>query len=678
MPSNSSSPLQLDITCLRHLVSRHHLAQVLFPSNDTLGRLQRALRLLHGSGHHTRFIALQVLHTALSTISDCFQSLRSANKLDARTVLEMVDLALGLGFETEILTIQLQETLLTICIHAALGWLPHIPKGDWQSTYRYLLKLLRNKTWAPEMDDLRVDGVKRVKAILICMHRLSDNEPEKMRDRLRHIVMQFNERHPLKRLHSMLLSHVAQVAEMLPHLSFQEQAETGVQQQVGDQVAESGLPDFFSDVEGGVETEGRIVKVEREDARFSPVGSDSDRDLDDLSLDESEGEGERNQRRSRIRQLRRSMRVNAAKDARRKNGKRSVLRKTEPVNYREDSDINDEDNGSNALDPIPEENVEIKGKELRPRKAQQNRYREEYGETFSDQNSQEIDEEYMKEMDCMDSDVFFSDTPLEDDVARNSNSNSKAPERRKRRRANPKAASSEKKTLEPNGGVPEAETETEEVDSDRDEKELREFEGPHGDTLRDLNDAASNLNKSARLSDPLPKAIADARHAQRCKRRSHLDVFAICENARAASPIPESETPLRRKKRSRATLSSGSDSDLQEKRPRGKVQKYFGKILRSGRFRIFEDELLKEGLEKYGWGAWSEIARNFGKSQYTRAPMSLKDRARTLELDPAEYPPPRMRRGRPNHRMQIRNGADIDDDGDEIEQPSPSHSGVED
>lgn len=675
MPSNSLSPLQLDIACIRHLVSRHHLAQVIFPSNDTLGRLQRALRLLHGSGHHTHFIALQVLHTTLSTISDSLQSFHSANKLDARTILEMVDLTLGLDLETEIFTIQLQETLLTICIHAALGWLPHIPKGDWQSTYRYLLKLLRNKTWASEMNDLRADGVKRVKAILISMHRLADNEPETMRDRLCEIVTQFNEDHPLKRLHSMLLSHVKQIAEMLPHLSFREHEKTRVQQHVRDEVAESDLPEFFSDAEGEVETEGRRIKAEREDARFSPVGSDSEHEGQNQSANDGEMEEERNKRRSRRRRSRRSLRGSAAKDAQRNDRKRAVLRKREPINYHEMSESDDGDDKSNALNREPNENGEVKGRELRPRKPQRNQYQEESDDTFSDQASQEIDEDCMRELDNVGSDAFSSDTPSEDDVARNSNS--RALERKKRRVANPKTVSSRKEILEPNGDELEVESENEKIDSDREGEELGEVDGPDGETLRDLKKAALNLNKSARLSDPLPKAIADARHAQSCKRKPHVDMFAVCENARAVSPIPESETPLRRKKRSRATLSSGSDSEFPEKRFREKEQRYFGKILRSGRFRMFEDELLIEGLEKYGWGAWTDIARDFGKSQYTRGPMSLKDRARTLVLDPAEYPPPRMKRGRPNQRVLTRNEPGNDEDGDEIEQPSSAYSEAE-
>lgn len=669
MPATSLSPLQLDIACLRHLVSRHQLAQVIFPSSDTLGEFQRVLRLLHGFGYHTHFVSLQVLHTALFTISDCLQSLHSANKLAARPILEMVNLTLRLGLDTDVFTIELQEVLLVTCIHAALGWLPHVPRDDWQSTYRYLLSLLRKRTWAPEMIDLRNVGVKNVKAIVIHMHRLADDEPEKMRDYLRGIIADFNKHHPWKNLHPVLLRHVARIAEMLPDLSFRDQEEAMAQQQVREEPGEEDLPGFFSDVEAGVEADKMKVNTAGQDAQFSPMASDSDFEADAELLNDNRGWEKRNERSSGRRRSRRSARGSAPRSARRVSGKKLEERNQDETGSNEDSAMDDGDDESNVSRAESEKPPKVDGRRLRPRKAQENMYRELSDDTLGDRASQEVNEQYMQEMAHMDSDAFSSDTSRGDKVPHNQKSKRK---KRGRQVVKPIVDSSREEVQGPHGKVQEAGSESEKIDSDMDEEELGGIEGPQGEALRGLQDAASNL-RSARLSDPLLKAMEEAQRAQR-RRRSQLKMFSPCENARAASPIPESEATLRRKKRSRAILDSGSDSDFQDRKPRGKVQKYCGKVLRSGRFRIFEDELLKDGLEKYGWGAWTNIANNFGNSEYTRTPMSLKDRARTLGLDPAAYHLRRLMRGRPNPRLQKRKVPNHEEHDDNIEQPSPTHS----
>lgn len=197
-----------------------------------------------------------------------------------------------------------------------------------------------------------------------------------------------------------------------------------------------------------------------------------------------------------------------------------------------------------------------------------------------------------------------------------------------------------------------------------DEAKREAIQGPGGEVVRQLHNLASAL-ESTGIPDPLPRAQEDAQNARHRYRGRMVRSYAIAPDARAASPIPETDPPLRRKKKHSMSLPRSSSSS--DARP-ARLPHLNGKYLRTGRFLPHEDELLIAGLRRYGWGLWTDIAANFGDGKYTRAPMSLKDRARTLELMRTEYPAPsfRMRRGRPPRQepnCQERSGAsEVDDD----------------
>lgn len=148
---------------------------------------------------------------------------------------------------------------------------------------------------------------------------------------------------------------------------------------------------------------------------------------------------------------------------------------------------------------------------------------------------------------------------------------------------------------------------------------------------------ATEVLSSRGPPDPLPEAVRDANTAKCQKRKQGTGMYSPNGDDREVSPIPESDNSvLRHKKRSRATLDISPPS--KHVGSRKNTKRINGKYVKSGRFEEYEDELLVEGLRKYGYGAWVYISRDFGDCGYTRAPGSLKDRARTMMIDPEAYP----------------------------------------
>lgn len=146
-----------------------------------------------------------------------------------------------------------------------------------------------------------------------------------------------------------------------------------------------------------------------------------------------------------------------------------------------------------------------------------------------------------------------------------------------------------------------------------------------------------NSNKSL---TPKPAKNSHLTTAGKAK-RSNLDNPG--SNARDASPIPESvASPMRPRRRTRRKSTAGSDGVVDDP---DETYSDAGAVPRNrlfGKFSQEEDEWLTEGLEKYGWGSWATIAKNFGggKASYTRNGVSLKDRARSMGLDPSKYQKP--------------------------------------
>lgn len=169
--------------------------------------------------------------------------------------------------------------------------------------------------------------------------------------------------------------------------------------------------------------------------------------------------------------------------------------------------------------------------------------------------------------------------------------------------------------------------------------------------IQELHEASASLKRTG-PADPLQSSLKDAKKA---KRRRSAPTRGPAPPPREASPIPESDGTQMKYK----TPHSKSLNTTPTKRRREEVKNEFGQVIKRGRFQQHEDQWLVEGIKKYGWGAWTNIVNEYyAECDYTRMPMSLKDRARTLNLDPEKYP---MKRGGSGRRRAIREDKDNDE-----------------
>ncbi|CAN8065391.1 unnamed protein product [Agarophyton chilense] len=174
-----------------------------------------------------------------------------------------------------------------------------------------------------------------------------------------------------------------------------------------------------------------------------------------------------------------------------------------------------------------------------------------------------------------------------------------------------------------------------------------------------------DLHKASLALDALgpddPLRMADESTRRRAWRK-----HGIKRSPREASPIPDSEGVqiMKRRKPNPRRLQKSP-----EIRHRDEGKNAYGQKLKRGRFLPHEDEWILQGIKKYGWGAWKEIVNEYYRDvDYTRNPVSVKDRARTLDIDPDKYPKHGLR-GRPRYFQEgpeeANNEEDIDKDEDQ-------------
>lgn len=209
--------------------------------------------------------------------------------------------------------------------------------------------------------------------------------------------------------------------------------------------------------------------------------------------------------------------------------------------------------------------------------------------------------------------------------------------------------------------------------------------------VKRLRKANRDLKRNA-VRDPLDSSLRDADSLSwMAKRRRRRSLDRPSSGARDASPLPESPSSVTKRRRPvrMPVLESASDSDEDDvfEPTRLRDEPHIGgmKVAR-GRFTKEEDDWLVEGLQKYGWGSWALIAKNFGdgKARYTRNGVSLKDRARTLQLDPTIYIRPSGRlesRGRRSNLTPVRGkkgaGSNNNNDNDDNDGNDESNEEIE-
>lgn len=216
---------------------------------------------------------------------------------------------------------------------------------------------------------------------------------------------------------------------------------------------------------------------------------------------------------------------------------------------------------------------------------------------------------------------------------------------------------------------------------DMDHEEDMDEDGMAGQLVRKLKSDVSRLGED-NVQDPLEDAQLQARTAKRRKLRGQSR-YDPDPSARVASPIRgdtmdeededdiESVAPsavgpeMARKNRVRMKLPRDS---LESPHLPGEISGRIGtsvrrdtvgangQVVRRGRFSADEDSWLMQGMRMFGFGQWSRIVDHFWTEDFKRSGMSLKDRVRTMEIDPSQFPPPPgapVVRGRPPYAATV-------------------------
>jgi Myb-like DNA-binding domain len=158
------------------------------------------------------------------------------------------------------------------------------------------------------------------------------------------------------------------------------------------------------------------------------------------------------------------------------------------------------------------------------------------------------------------------------------------------------------------------------------------------------------------------------------------------DKGRSVSPMPSDDDDYEagQSRRKRIVMRKRGNLDVRLSPVKTKESAAANGKKRTNRFTASDDEQLVKGLERYGWGEWSLIASHY-EWDHPRTNVSLKDRARTLNLNQRNFPPPLnpsneaiTRRGRPSkNAFEYVSRAPEDEIQDPDENSAPS-SGIED
>ncbi|CDF34745.1 unnamed protein product [Chondrus crispus] len=676
--------LRIDVEVLRHLVSRPSLAKALW----SRGPREATQKALHNSYGEEAVLSVKVtqraLSTAVSAINDAFDV--HATKLDpveAPLVVDMVELIISFDVT---LDEKLQLMLLIAFLHAALELLPLVRRRNLKATYRRVMDLTRDKAWSSKLTvRIRQIAADTIKDVAAALYRLDDGSHHMQRMKAtRRAANNVYKRYSVSdfrpRLHKLALDlrqrHNSWLwVHKMHQLEKRKSRDHSQPNGAASKSRSRQVPDFFSEDEGvrldAVEMQSTLNEndsVKGGQHAFSPMRTDeSEEGSDELLERQNETDSEavaeirwkdppRKKRRSNENEKTHDSSADEGADTPR----RSLRPRTLPQGAYVVPDVGDIEGDSNheevanAEGTKPEKRQDSDGND--PSYCAPNADDAKPNKRLEDENCE--DGALIDAVKSISSDLFDGETqgeaaPLEVPVSRHSRTRRKGKKGDQSGREGSKSPHVvDKEALHGNAsgdnGV------RGETDSDSDEISRSEVTGRGGETVRKLREANARSRASG-IPDPLRDSVRDAKHARRRVRSSLMLQYSGDVNGRAASPIPDSAPIIRRKRKMRQDIDMDASSEeelVTNQEPIGN-----GRLMRTGRFQIYEDELLVEGLTRYGWGMWRQISDDFGKGKYTRTPMSLKDRARTMNLDPSKYPVPAdcgiVKRGRPSLQPKI-------------------------
>lgn len=683
----------LDAEALRHLVTRPELALTLWEQPfRTL--LTDSLSSVHGSRSEDAItlISKQVLVTSLEAILAKFKGALQDPELtpaEAHYVEQFVRLSASLGLHSDVFDPPIQLCLLSALLHSAIAAL-FDPGSILKEHYRSVIDLIRNlfPTHDPAVVALRKSGIARIKEITLLLTKSSGSLDVPRRSALAKSI-QFYRQSPSNFVHDSIKEQIKRVTDTLPSLWIYEThrnqrkppSDSRARQSKsvlisGDGIATQkvNVPDFFSDAEG---SQIREADADQADADDSQVQGDAQ-----ASQEHPVAEKPRLRSSSRHRHGGTPERLPRFLDTENEDAEPNE-------NDEEDTRVNGHpaepgspqmrtrsgqrrslgDKGKPTSQDTRQDSRSSRG--LRKRTVLLGSYRESSGDDGS------AEESVLQRMNSQDFAGTEDEGKAYEAVVRHAKR--KQPSvKPSQKRASPirydghRTKKFQRVCKAPSNSVL-AGDEGDHGSGDDDgndskiDEERSKLSGAGGKALRELCELTKSLGRS--VQDPLSGARKDAKQAKRRSRNSmgrSLN-YEPGATARAASPIPESDPVMPRKSKNYCALTERSSSS--HSGGREKVT-YKGRAVHSGRFAAFEDDLLLEGLRKHGYGAWNAIARDFGAENICRTPTSLKDRARTIGVQPSKFPVSITgpRTGRPPKVLMLQQHEDPEADEDEIEE----------
>lgn len=667
-----SNEIQLKVEALRYLVDVTLLSANIWKP-DIRELIRNILKKSCGSSdadHISSLVSMQALLTSLRRLHKiftdyCEKLLRSSRKavvnrhafiFEFESAFRVISFVLSLDDITETDYPDAYKCLLSASTHASLHTMLSLPKTAISAEYRRHIDFIRSIFTDKNTAKRTSAAIETVKRVVTCVVK---------KDRataLAH-MSEYEERNPVENLCTLLSNIIAKLEQKLGPLFLIEahyHYSTGSWDKANKRkrVPRSSLkrnaegetvPNFFSDAEtddtesDGVAPRATHTTLPAPDTPVTPEAHThraSRWSSKRSSRNTNRGSRHRGDtRKSRLSKppFRQSHSTHSA------SGRESSLDGVDSSLCFDESLVLDacDDLDSNMFpSSLPQgEPSEVDSRELRQPPAKRRRTVERSPCIQSEESSSNSDHQKVEATSAI-QDVRNSPTHSESKDSHDGNIVDDAEDRKK---SQEKQNSSEEPSLVRNEAEGESGGENEDVDEDEDQiqKEHRGQDFKNGKTsLRQLRTAAKSLDR-ARKSDPLIPALQDASNAIHHRLRSGRYLDGPGENARDASPIPESPEAtndnLTRKRRSNRRSLQKSDNDVDEQ-----VRLALARETRSksrGRFQKFEDAWLLDGLRKYGWGSWTIISKNFGEGEApnSRTGMSLKDRARTLDLDPQKY-----------------------------------------
>lgn len=728
-PLSNLAIAETHISSLRHIVSNVPLLQLFLSKHGSIKALQKALTKLHGKGDHVRFVALEALRTALRAIYTSFP-FELNKRIDSFLIIKMVDIIMHLGLSEQFIHPKMEICLLHAVFHAALGLLPFHDRSKRLRAFDQLQDLLKSPNWSEAVDAERDQISQHIEEEYSAILNYTVAELENLQADPGILTQSFPNLMTVRSVRVHIHHYRADISECLPplnepsvHIHLEESDEdddqniNGLSNDRRGEIDETDTPrrrnqrrkkyavqdpvhdDEHEETRGRHQTRSRgktgkkrgntSRRYTQREPQYEGIEARHGDSFQEDSEDEDDAPPPTNQR--LISEIRQSP-----------NSRNSRVAKRKQREHNQDDAIRNVDAHAEGLSSSEDSESEARrSPEGRKRGREDEHYMSPQSDASADENGDgvravmkcaradrnsrkrprtQLMQRDLDEMNILSSEDFYADSPGSSNTdrygpARGGNqetidSGTRYKRAKRLSHVTPDTAGRKKNSRS---------RDAHEASPRDDEPNLDMIDGDEGAAFRELQTKAHHLAYGSGGSDVLDESLTQARKAKKGTQSRRPRYSGRVSGGRPASPIPDSEprSQPKRRRRKRVVLEGGS-GDRQTRRhessrPESSTQP--ARLKKYKRFQPFEDEIIKNGLKTHGWGTWTQISEDFEEKGFYRSALSLKDRARTLRLDPRDFPTSYTRRGKPNRVLEDKlHDDEMDEDIDEDIDEDDNHS----